>query len=64
MTVLPEYDTLKVAEVAAYFQVDPKTVQRWLSMRWIAGSKTPGGDWRVPRAALENLPSGGPDAQD
>ena len=63
MTVLPEYDTLTAAEVAAYFRVDPKTVHRWLIRGWVAGSKTPGGDWRISRAELVDLPSGGPDAE-
>ncbi len=41
--VLPEHDLLTVAEVAAAFRVDPKTVNRWTLAGRLRSVRTPGG---------------------
>ena len=54
-TELPGFDTLTAPEVAAYLRVDVHTVQRWLRLGWMAGVRTPGGDWRIPRSEVEKM---------
>ena len=53
--VLPGFDTLTAPEVAAYLRVDVHTVQRWLRKGLMAGVRTPGGDWRIPRSEVEKM---------
>ena len=55
MTELPGFDTLTAPEVAAYLRVDVHTVQRWLRQGLMAGVRTPGGDWRIPRSEVEKM---------
>lgn len=53
-------DLLTVQEVAVLFRVDEKSVIRWLHLGKLEGIRTPGGQWRIPRAAVEPfLPAGG-----
>ena len=54
-TELPGFDTLTVGEVSASLRVDAHTVQRWLRLGWMAGVRTPGGDWRIPRGEVEKM---------
>ena len=43
VVVLPEHDLLTVAEVAAAFRVDAKTVNRWVNAGKLRSIRTPGG---------------------
>lgn len=47
---------LRIGEVAAIFRVDSKTAGRWCAQGKLPGAiRTPGGHWRVPRAAVDKL---------
>lgn len=49
-------DYLKTPELAAMFRVDVKTVSRWLNAGKVPGAiRTPGGQWRILRAAVEKF---------
>lgn len=50
---------LTVAEVAALFHVEPRTVARWVAERRLAAKKTPGGDLRFRPDDVETLRKGG-----
>lgn len=43
------------AEVAAYFQVDPRTVSRWVRTGRLTPSRTPGGHPRFSEAEVFRL---------
>ena len=46
---------LRSAEVAAVFQVSPKTVARWAQLGLLPYQRTLGGHRRYPAAAIEEL---------
>jgi excisionase family DNA binding protein len=46
---------LRSAEVAAIFQVSPKTVARWAQLGLLPYQRTLGGHRRYPTAAIEEL---------
>jgi excisionase family DNA binding protein len=46
---------LRSAEVAAIFQVSPKTVSRWAQLGLLPYQRTLGGHRRYPAAAIEEL---------
>ena len=46
---------LRSAEVAAIFQVSPKTVARWAQLGLLPYQRTLGGHRRYPTAAIETL---------
>lgn len=48
---------LTVPEVAALLRVDPATVRRWCASKTLAASK-PGRDYRITRAAVDDLLAG------
>lgn len=50
---------LKLGEVAVLFRVDEKTASRWCLTGKMPGAiRTPGGQWRIPRAAVEKILAG------
>ena len=52
-------DLLTTAEVAAYFQVDPASVRRWVKSGRLAAIKTPGGgSLRFRRSDIEQCTEG------
>jgi excisionase family DNA binding protein len=64
---LPEHDLLTVAEVAAVFRVDAKTINRWANGGRLRSVRTPGGAGpghhrfsRTDIEALLNGPEAGP----
>jgi len=46
---------LRSAEVAAIFQVSPKTIARWAQLGLLPNQRTLGGHRRSPAAAIEEL---------
>ena len=40
------------SEVAGFYRVRPETVLQWLASGRLGGTKTPGGQWRIPDSAL------------
>ena len=65
--VLPEHDLLTVAEVAAAFRVEAKTINRWANGGRLRSVRTPGGAgpghhrfYRTDIAALLDGPEAGP----
>ena len=48
-------DDLSALETARLTGVDKSTVVRWLQENKIAGWRTPGGHWRVPRTEVARL---------
>jgi excisionase family DNA binding protein len=46
---------MRSAEVAAIFQVSPKTVARWAQLGLLPYQRTLGGHRRYPAAAIEEL---------
>jgi excisionase family DNA binding protein len=60
---LEEERLLTPQEAAPFFRVEPSTVLRWLRQGLIAGTRTPGGHWRVYASAVrrflsDNAPGG------
>lgn len=54
-------DWLSVKDVAAYFQVDPRTIHRWARAGKLPKAKRSARGLRIPRAAVEGLrPAGSP----
>jgi len=51
---------LKPGEVAALFQVDPRTVNRWTLQGKLPSIRTLGGHHRYPEAAIKALLRGEP----
>lgn len=49
----PSTRLMKPEEVAPLFNVSPKTIIRWARTGLIAGTRTPGGQWRVPYAEVQ-----------
>ena len=47
------HELMTVKQAAAYLQVNPKTLYRWLKDGKIAGVKLNGNAWRVRRADLD-----------
>ena len=48
-----EQEYYKPKEVAAKFQLSPKTIKKWTLARRIPGQLKCGGRWRYQRAAIE-----------
>lgn len=56
---MPEF--LTAAEAARIIHVEPDTITQWCRDGHMAGAfKTPGGQWRIPRAALGPPQTSGP----
>lgn len=51
----PGQDLLRVSQVAAALAVHERTVLSWLAAGKLRGGRTPGGQWRVPAAAVQEL---------
>lgn len=45
-------DFLTTSQVANEFGVTRRTVYRWLETGKIKGTKTPTGDWRIPKSEI------------
>ena len=51
---------MTIAEVAAFFRVDPKTVKRWLASGRLTRVNTPGGMPRIKESECTALLAGAP----
>lgn len=46
---------LSVGELALRYRVSPSTVRRWLRQKRLVSVRLPGGTYRIPVAAVEEL---------
>ncbi len=51
----PGQDLLRVSQVALALGVGSRTVLSWLHAGKLTGGRTPGGQWRVPAAVVQEL---------
>ena len=56
--LLPGQDLLRVSQVAAALNVHDRTVLSRLHAGKLTGGRTPGGQWRVPAAAVQEILAG------
>jgi excisionase family DNA binding protein len=54
-SVEPAEGFLSVAELARRYRVSPSTVRRWLRQERLVCVRLPGGTYRIPLAAVEEL---------
>jgi excisionase family DNA binding protein len=59
VTITSAVPVLTAQEVADLWRVRKFTVTRWAKAGKIPAVKTPGGDWRFPRAEILALRNGG-----
>jgi excisionase family DNA binding protein len=52
MSTIPDKATYRVGEVAAFFDVTPRTVYGWIKRGQLEVVRTPGGRLRIPREAM------------
>ncbi|MDQ6614707.1 MAG: helix-turn-helix domain-containing protein [Actinomycetota bacterium] len=48
-------DLLRTSDVAALFQVSPRTVSEWARRGRVPCMRTPGGQWRYPAEPIRRL---------
>jgi len=53
MESLPDRQTLRVSEVAAYYGVTERTVYLWIEHKHLETVLTPTGQWRVTRKSFD-----------
>ncbi len=51
--------TFTTYQVAKIFDVEQKTVRRWIKNSKLAGFQTPGGHWRIPASEVERFKAQG-----